>query len=313
MIGDNIAVIDLGTNSFHLLIATIEEHGFEELVKKKEFVHLASNGIENISDEAFDKGLAVIKEFKRLMQEYSVRDYRIVGTAGMRIAKNSEDFRKHIYDEFDMRVDVIDGDTEAELIYHGVKTAVMFNGSKRLIMDIGGGSTEFIIANSKQIFWKKSFPLGARVLANKFHTADPISTVEFQKLVGFLEHELTDLWEQIDLHQPIGLVGASGSFRSLVNLQQGLNQIFPVLEEPSDVVNVSGFRVAHLTMLKSTLKERLRIMEVEPERAPIMPVATTLISVVLTKMPHNRSITVSHHALKEGLLWKMREQYFAEV
>lgn len=313
MVGSKIAVVDLGTNSFHLLIAKVEEHGFEVLLKEKDFVHLASGGINHIEEKSFQKGLDVIKKYKETMDEHQVSEYKVFGTAGLRKAINSDDFRNEVKNLHGVEVEVIDGDKEAELIYRGVKTAVDLNGHTRLIMDIGGGSTEFILANKDQIFWKKSFPLGARVLKNEFHHQNPIHANEYQNLVSFINEELKELWEQIEIHKPTGLIGASGSFRTLVDIQRGTNQLFPNLEGESEIVNLSGFRVTHLQMIKSTLEERLQMADLEPERAPLMPVATTLMSILITKMNLERSITVSYHAMKEGMLHEMRDKYFAKA
>ncbi len=310
MVGKAIAVIDIGTNSFHLLIAKIEQYGFEELLKTKQFVKLADQGIDHISDEKFALGLQVLKEFKQKMEEYEVAEFRAFGTAGMRSADNSDLFREQALEQLGIAIEVIDGDREAELIYKGVSTAVDLNHEKRLIMDIGGGSTEFIIANESEIFWKHSYPIGANVLMNRFHRSDPISNSEYRELVNFLEEELSELWKQIKQHKPIGLIGASGSFVSLVAIQRSKTQLFPGLDNTAEIVNLSGFRVIHLSMLRSNLIERLNITDLEPERAPMMPVATTLMSMVINHMRPNRSIVVSFHALKEGMLKEMRDVYY---
>lgn len=307
MIGENIAVLDLGTNSFHLLIAKIEDHDFEELVKKKHFVHLAAGGMNVISEEKFALGLQVLLEFKEKMNEYNVRHCRVFATAGLRNATNSEAFQQAVMDRVGLRVEVISGDREAELIYKGVREAVHLNSRPRLLMDIGGGSVEFVIANQKEIFWKASFPIGAQVLKSKFHKHEPIQLQEYQSMVAFLEEKLQPLWEQIELYKPVGLIGSSGSFMSLVNMQRGFNTIFPILEGKSEIVNLTGFRYAHLSMLKSTLEERLQISEIEPGRAPLMVVSTTLMSIVINHLQPERSITVSHYALKEGMLFEMKE------
>lgn len=305
MIGDNIAVLDLGTNSFHLLIAKLEDHGFEELLKKKIFVQLAEFGIETIQPEKFSLGMKVLAEFKNDLEEYGVKSFRVFATAGLRTASNGEQFRKEAKEKFGFDIELIDGLREAELIYKGVKQVVDLNEKPRLIMDIGGGSTEFIIANNQEIFWKGSFPIGAGVLKEKFHHTEPISNQEFTNLVNYLEDKLQILWDKINEFKPIGLVGASGSFNSLVNIQRSIYNIYPQLESNSEIVNLSSFRVAHLLVLKSNLDQRLQIDELEPERAPMMPVATTLMSVVINHLQPERSIIVSRYAMKEGMLSEM--------
>ena len=307
MIGDNIAVLDLGTNSFHLLIAKSEQHGFEELLKKKIFVQLAEHGIEHIPQEKFALGLQVLSEFKKDLEQYNVNHYKVFATAGLRTANNGDEFRQQAKEQFNFDIELINGQREAELIHKGVRQVVELNSKPRLIMDIGGGSTEFIIANGLQVFWKESFPIGAGVLKAKFHQQEPMADSEYKELVSYLEETLQPLWEKIEEYKPIGLVGASGSFNSLVNIQRSINNIYPQLESNSEIVNLSSFRVAHLKVLKSTLEERLKIDELEPERAPMMPVATTLMSVVINRLQPDRSIIVSRYALKEGMLSEMNQ------
>ena len=114
MIGENIAVLDLGTNSFHLLIAKLEEHGFEELLKKKVFVQLAEFGLDHIPKEKFDLAIQVIEKFKDYLEEYDVKEFRIYGTAGLRSADNGQHFMDYVKENFDFDIQLISGDREAE-------------------------------------------------------------------------------------------------------------------------------------------------------------------------------------------------------
>ncbi|MBX2845154.1 MAG: hypothetical protein KTR13_02985 [Saprospiraceae bacterium] len=309
MVEEKVAVLDLGTNSYHLLIAKVEPHGFEELVKRKEFVRMGAGGLTVIDEEKFSRAMNTLGRFKKLMDEYGVTRSKVYATEGMRKASNSQDFINEIKKLFNFDIEIIDGLREAELIYKGVREAVPLNGQKKLLMDIGGGSCEFIIANDEEIFWKNSFPIGAAVLKNKFHDyPEAIFPPDYKNLVNFLDVHLQELWQAIAEHKPKALVGASGSFMSLVNLQRSINTLYPIMEEKSELVNLSGFKHAHLLMLKSTLDERLSIPDLESARAPMMPVATTLISLVLSKLPKIRSITVSHYAMKEGMMAEMAKE-----
>src|SRR5205807_1553936 len=107
---------------------------------------------------------------------------------------------------------------EAELIYLGVRQAVKLDMHPVLIMDIGGGSTEFIIANQEKIFWKQSFPLGCSVLKQRFHHHEPIAAAEQVNLVCHLQNELQSLAQQIQNFPVKHLIGASGSFDTLAQM-----------------------------------------------------------------------------------------------
>jgi len=309
MVEEKVAVLDLGTNSFHILIAKIEPYGFEELLKKKVFVKLGAHGLETISEEKLKRAMDTLGKFKTLMDKNGVTRSKVYATEAIRKASNAAHLINEAKNQYGFEIELIDGNREAELIYKGVREAVSMNGRKKLIMDIGGGSCEFIIGNSEKIFWKISLPIGAAVMRNKFHNHDGVMKPEdYDALINFLEDHLQPVSDAILEYKPMGLVGASGSFMSLVNLQRTINTIFPIMEGKSELVNLSGFKVAHLQMLQTTLKERLAIPDLEPARAPMMPVATTLMSLVISKMPKLRSITASHYALKEGMMAEMAKE-----
>ena len=307
MVGENIAVIDLGTNSFHLLIAKVEEYGFEKLLKKKLFVRLAERGLDSIPYDKFELGLSVLATYSDYLKEFNVKQFKAFGTAGLRTAKNGGEFVKQAKELYNIPIELIDGEREAQLIYEGVNQAVDLNTKPDLIMDIGGGSTEFVIANKDEVFWKRSYPIGAAVLKSRFHHCDPLSNDEYVNLVNFLNEELSELWENINKYSPKTLIGASGSFKALVNIQRNINGLFPGFTGTSEIVNLSSFKVTHLRIIKSTLDQRLKVDALEPERAPMMPVATTLMSVVLSHLKPTRSIVVSSFALKEGMLKELSE------
>lgn len=304
----HVAVLDLGSNSFHLLIARLEDGGFVELLKTKEFVRVSEGGIDTILPHKYQLGIETIAKFTQILKEYNVDFIKAYGTACFREADNADQFLAEVYSKFGIEIEVIDGEREAELIYKGAKQCIELNSRPRLIIDIGGGSTEFVIANSKEIFWKQSFNIGASVLRNDFHHQEPISKTEYSTLTSYLEEVLKPLWQQIEIHKPVSIVGCSGAFKSLVNLQRNHNAVFPVFENNSELVNISEFKVIHLTMLKSNLEERLAIEELEPQRAPLMTVATTLISSVLSHLPVSRSLLVSQFSMKEGMLIELKEE-----
>lgn len=308
MIGEHLGILDLGSNSFHLLIAQVEEQGFEVLLKHKNFVRLAEEGIGHISEKKYAQAMEAMQEFSELFKVHNVKATTAVGTACLRAADNGAQFIQEVKEKYDISIELIDGQREAELIYKGIRTAVDLNSQPRLLMDIGGGSTEFIIANQKEIFWKRSYPIGAGVLKKKFHHSEPIAPTEYKSLTDFLNEELSELWQKINEFKPVGLVGSSGSFKSLINIQRNHTAVFPFIENTSEIVNLSEFKVIHLNMLKSNLEQRIAMAELEAARAPLMTVATTLISTVLSHLKPQRSIMVSKYSLKEGLLAELSEQ-----
>ena len=160
----HVAIIDLGTNTFHLLITEINGTvGPGNICKKTIPVKLGHNGINQgvIHADAFLRGIKALENFHQLIIQHGVKQVKAMATAAIRNASNGDEFIAEVKKKTGIKIEMIDGETEARLIYAGVREAVKLGTETGLIMDIGGGSVEFIICNSTKIFWKRSFPLGA--------------------------------------------------------------------------------------------------------------------------------------------------------
>ena len=182
------------------------------------------------------------------------------------------------------------------MIYKGTILAVPFKRQNYLIMDIGGGSVEFIIANQDQILWAQSFPIGVAVLFKKFHHSNPIKPDEINDLQAFLKRVLTPLYQALSQFPTVTLVGASGTFDVLEFVlakdQPYKNHAF---------VSVKDFAPLYQTLIKSTEAERYAMKEVPDTRADMIVVAIVLIEFILKKVGIEE-IVVSNFALKEGVL-----------
>ena len=297
---NNIGIIDLGSNTFHLLIAKVTSpQEFEEVYKEAFFVKLASEGIEKIGDKPFQKGIEIMVHFAEKCKDLQVSEIKAIGTATLRRAENASFFIQQVYEKTGIEVAVISGDEEALLIAGGVHLAIPFIKEKVLIMDIGGGSVEFIISEGETIFWSKSFPLGISILYNYFHKKDPISEDEIDKLLQFLDESLVDLMAILRVHKVDHLVGASGTFDVLEDFLSDMSiknkyastvsvaYVFPVLDE----------------IIKKSLAERLEYKEIPETRAEMIVAAMVLIKFILTAGNFS-SLTYSSFAMKEGILRK---------
>ncbi|RZK51462.1 MAG: exopolyphosphatase, partial [Pedobacter sp.] len=152
-----IAAIDLGTNTFHLIIAEQNANELQIVYKTNQPVKLGEDITKNnsIIPVAFERGINCLKEFKNVLLINDVTVVKATATSAVRSAINGQDFVDAVKDATDIDIEVIDGDEEAELIYEGVKLSGAITG-KSLIMDIGGGSTEFILCDEENLIWKKS-------------------------------------------------------------------------------------------------------------------------------------------------------------
>ena len=168
-----ITIIDMGTNTFHLLIADIKNNKLDFIMQKKIAVKIGKGGINNglILNEAKKRALDCLGMFKKISLEYKVDKIKAVATSAFRSAKNSGELLWEIKKDLGINIDVISGDKEAVLIAKGVRTAMDIGKTPIMIMDIGGGSVEFIIANKTKNLWAKSFEIGGQRLLEKFHKA----------------------------------------------------------------------------------------------------------------------------------------------
>ena len=293
-------VIDLGTNTFHLLICEQKADGnINELFRERIFVKLGEEGIETIGRAPFQRGLNAVLSFKTILEKFNVKKINAFGTAALRTASNGNDFISRIKEETDISVKLIPGKEEARLIHLGVSMAVPLNNENSLIMDIGGGSVEFIVANRKGVIWAQSFPIGVSVLYRQFHKSDPISLEDIKNVENHLENTLKPLFEILKLHQTPLLIGASGTFDVLDLLLSKL-RLSPI----HSVVEVQDFFPLYKQFLKTTLSERFQMEKLPESRAELIIVALILINLILQKA-NIQQIAVSAYAMKEGILSEM--------
>jgi len=274
------AVIDLGTNTFHLLVAEKQANQeFTELHRQRFFVKLAEEGIETIGEAPIQRGFQALQAFRRILDKLGVKKVKAIGTAALRTASNGPDFIKAAKEKYNIQIELIDGNREAELIYKGTILAVPFADKNYLIMDIGGGSVEFIVANKTKILWAQSFPIGVAVLFKKFHHSNPISVTEANDLRVFIDSFLTPLYQALIQFPTSTLVGASGTFDVLEFIlakgQSPKNHAF---------VQVKDFAPLYQTLIKSTEAERYAMQDVPDTRADMIVVAIILIEFILKKV-----------------------------
>jgi len=214
------AVIDMGTNTFHLLLVELHGKEFNTLYKEKVAVKLGQGGItqNQIIPEAEKRAVHTLSHFKTLIDGENIDQIFAFATSAVRNATNGPDFVKKVKDVLDIQIHVISGEEEAQLIYEGIHFSGALDEQTYLMMDIGGGSVEFIIGNAEQAFWKQSFEIGGQRLLDAFHYHDPILPEEVEKLEQYCAEKLQPLLDAIARHRPSGFVGASGTFDTLVDM-----------------------------------------------------------------------------------------------
>jgi exopolyphosphatase / guanosine-5'-triphosphate,3'-diphosphate pyrophosphatase len=298
-----LAVLDLGTNTFHLLIVEVKREGYSVLFKEKIAVKLGEGGISKgiITDEAADRAIDTLRYFKEKADLWNAATLLATATSAIRNASNGHTLVQRIREEVGMDIRVISGEEEAEYICKGVKSALTLGDSPSLIMDIGGGSVEFILTNDKKIFWKKSYEIGAQRLMDKFHRNDPILQVELDALYTYLAEVLIELREQIQLHNPQVLIGSSGTFDTLSDIYCQKHSLPKDINNPEGPLTILGFEEIFMEIKMKDRIERLAIPGMLAMRVDMIVVACALIDFLL-KTHGFTEIRVSAYALKEGVL-----------
>ena len=298
-----IAIIDLGTNTFNLLICDKKGESQKTIFKNKIAVKLGEGGIDKgiIAHAPYQRGIKALEDHLKTIKEYDVDKLRAFATSAIRSTKNGADFVSEVFKKLALRIEVIDGDKEAELIYQGVKKAIPFNLDYKLIMDIGGGSTEFIIANAEGIHYKKSYQLGVSRLKELFKPKDPITKEEIQTIEDHLKSEIKDLIDNIKTIPCKKLIGSSGSFDTLVKMIRFKFNKIELKNNTSCEIHMEDYKWAQDFLIQSTLSERLNTKGIVTMRADMIVLSVIFINFILREFDIKEMIC-SKYALKEGAM-----------
>ncbi len=306
---NHLAIIDLGTNTFHLLIVDAEAPSHPRIFHESRAARIGQGGINKrlITPAATERALEVLRYFREVLDRYEVPADRTFafGTSAIRSAANSAEFCHVVEQETGITIQVIDGAQEAEYIYYGVRAAVTLDEVPVLIVDIGGGSVEFIIGNGSQVLWKQSFEIGGQRLIEKFMRTDPLADADRKRIYNYLEEQLIPLANAVHQYAPTTLVGSSGSFDTLVAMDvmhrtgQRPNPARTGFELP-----LAEFSRSFAQLLQGNREERMAIPGMIALRVDMIVVAVCLID-YLIKTHRIERIQVSNYALKEGVLTQL--------
>ncbi|NBC15874.1 MAG: HD domain-containing protein, partial [Bacteroidetes bacterium] len=296
-----VCVIDLGTNSFHAVIIDAHPNGtFTVLDKIKEMVRLGEEGLSDhqLPETAMKRGLQALRRIKILARGWQVSDFMAYATSAIREAYNGGDFIERAWKEVGIHIRPIRGELEAHLIYQGVKQAVDIP-NMTLLVDIGGGSTEFIVGTSQESYFETSLKLGAARMTERFVTTDPVVRKEFRAMRAYFREQLAPVYEAALRHGVTEIIGSSGTMENLAQVyanrfgQSGLN-IFQQNFPAKDVRRVTK------EIMTSTRAEREAMKGIDEKRVPQIVAGATLVDVLLKDLPVQR-LRVSPYALREGM------------
>ncbi|MDD3270327.1 MAG: Ppx/GppA phosphatase family protein [Syntrophomonadaceae bacterium] len=286
----NYAAIDIGTNSCRLLISSLQNDRLAAVFRKLETTRLGEglNHSGRINPDALARTIKCLEAFRKIMQEYRVQAFRVVATSAVREAENRQEFLDQVRGKINIDIEVISGNEEAELSYQGVIHSLKLDPLP-LVVDLGGGSTEFIIKGDP------GFPLSLPVGAVRATESD-MKAVEIADVLAPLRE-----YKNLLAAYPLVLVGGTGS--TLVAIKHSLAVYDPEFvhgqvlrrEEIADIYDM---------LERMSLRLRQRLPGLQPERADIIPKGTMIVLLIMDTLDKNQ-IVVSESDLLEGLIWGM--------
>ncbi|MEG3901914.1 Ppx/GppA phosphatase family protein [Microcoleus sp. B4-C5] len=304
-----IAAIDMGTNSFHMVVARIDPKlpAFTIIAREKDTVRLGDCEVKTgcLKPEVMQRAIATLSRFLDIAKTFNAEQIIAVATSAVREAPNGRDFLKQVADELDLNVSLISGQEEARRIYLGVLSGMEFNNQSQVIIDIGGGSTELILGDSSEPRCLTSTKIGAVRLTGQFVKTDPISKEEFAYLQAYirisLERPIDELRSQFHEGEPLRLIGTAGTIETLaaINAREKLGTVpSPLagyqlsLKDLRDLVN--RFR-------KLSYAERLAIPGMSDKRAEIILAGALILQEAMILLGIE-SLTVCDRSLREGVI-----------
>lgn len=299
-----LAAIDIGTNSFHAAIVEIKADGsYVTLDTHKEMVKLGDDVAHHfISNETMERAVAAMKYIHVLCKNREVETILAYATSAIRESKNGGDFIQRVIDETGIKIQVIPGEREAELIGIAVQHAISIDEKEPvLVVDIGGGSVEFIICTQSKQLFKTSLKIGSSRCTSQFIHSDPISKSNLEELTKHLSQEIKPVLKAVEFHKPVALVGSSGTMESIAGLISfRINGSLPVnLNQFS--YSKKDFDNFAKDFLKLNQSQRYALDGLEQKRADIILPGIVLTRLILEKTGLSL-IKTSTFALREGMI-----------
>lgn len=294
-----VAAIDLGSNSFHMVLARVDHGEIRILERLGEKVQLAAGLGDDgeLSEEAMQRGLDCLRRFAQLINGLPEGAVRIVGTNALREARNRSQFIRQVRQILGHRVDVVSGREEARLIYLGVAHTLADDAGKRLVVDIGGGSTEFIVGERFESLIRESLQIGCVSSSRHFFADGRITPGRYAQAYTHARLELMQIEQAIQRLGWQEAVGSSGTIRTIAQCIQNSGQ-------GQGEVTREGLLWLKRKVVKAGQIDKLDLPGLKAERRPILPAGLAILEAVFDAL----NIEVMHHsegALREGVLYDL--------
>jgi len=300
------AFIDIGTNTLLCLVAEIRDTGRFRILEDLAHVTRLGEGVDRtgrIDPAAEERTLVALERFRDQCAGLGVQEFVAVGTSALRDAEN----RREVLDRFAARlgfnVRVISGAEEAAYSFLAVQRGLPGLGSELWVIDIGGGSTEFIRGNRSGIARAVSLDIGTVRLTERFLHHDPVRADEVRRMIEAIDQELKPLSAFIAAADPsVAMVGIAATFTTLVAMEKKLERYSHSAVHGS-ALSLKTVRELVRQLQKKSLAERKRMVGLEPERADVIFAGACVIERIMTVWQRN-SLIVSDQGVRFGLLYE---------
>jgi exopolyphosphatase/guanosine-5'-triphosphate,3'-diphosphate pyrophosphatase len=298
---ERVASIDIGTNTILLLIAKIEDGKIHPLFDMETVARLGEglqkNGI--LSTEAMERGLQTLAQYLKQCQEMGAEKIYAVGTSALREAKNSEIFLKMSKEKLDLEIEIISGEEEAQLSFLAVTRDLKEGKESILVVDVGGGSTEFTLGKGGQISQWISLPLGSVRFTEEFLLSDPVQEEEWKRM----ENEIHQLLLMIPRAQKAStVIAVGGTATTLASVEQGLEEFIPE-KIHHFVLQREALEKQVLLYRSKTIAGRKKIPGLPPSRAEVILAGAAILYMAMIKI-QCPSVMISCHGVRYGLLYR---------
>lgn len=304
MTSRRLAFIDIGTNTLLCLIAELQNDGSFHVLEDFAEITRLGQGVQRtgrISPDGEERSLEVLRHYLERCHYLDVQEIRAVGTSALRDAQNSDEVRARFKQELGFDVRVISGDQEATYSFLAVQQGLRLDRQELLVIDVGGGSTEFIRGSESGISQAVSINIGSVRLTEQFLHSDPVRKEECEKMVAAVERELAALPHQwLKDSSILHLVGIAGTFTTLSAVEKKLAR-YSHSEVHGSRLTLSEVRRQVALFQAKTIPERKAIPGLEPKRADVILAGVYLIERIMTLFD-SESVIVSDQGVRYGLL-----------
>ena len=296
-----VASIDIGTNTILLLIGEMEKGKIEPLFDMETVVRLGEgvqkNGI--LSKEAIMRGLQTLSQYLNQCQEIKAKKIYAVGTSALREAKNSEEFLKLVKERLNLSIEIISGEEEAQLSFLAVEKDLQGAKKPILVVDVGGGSTEFILGRGDQIKQWISLPIGSVRFTEEFLSSDPIQEEAWAKMEGKIRKLLVNIPHP---QESFTMVAVGGTATTLASVEQGLEEFIPE-KIHHFVLGREALKNQLLLYRFRTIDERRKILGLPAARADVILAGGAIFYLTMEELKCPSAL-ISCHGVRYGLLYK---------